>query len=137
MGLVDYEYYNATYMGETVDGAEFPRMEKKAERLIDQITHGRAANAAGLPAVLQTAIKDAICAQIEYYGLNGLDVAVAGETAADWSVGKVRVNSGSRASATGSASMVCPAAIAALEQTGLLDPSVPAVDFPAVWGVFP
>lgn len=134
MGLVDYEYYTE-YMGEPIDGADFPRMEKKAERLIVQITHGRAKKAAQLPEVLQTAIKNAVCAQIEYYNLNGLDVAVTGETAADWTVGKVRVNSGARASATGSASMVCPAAIAELEQTGLLDPAVPVLDFPDVWEV--
>lgn len=131
MAIVTYEYYTETYMGEAIAGADFPRFEAKAERLITQITHGRAANFAALPAFQQQAIQEAICGQIEYYELMGLDVSIAGEMSSGWTVGKVRVDGGSAAKATGSLSMVSPSAIAALEQTGLLNPQVETVGEPA------
>ena len=140
MAIVDYGYYSATYMGEAIAG-DFPRACARAERLINQITYGRAEHYDALPPALQDAVKKAICAQIEYYALMGIDISVTGETASDWTVGKVSVRSdGSRSGnvAAGASSMVCPAAIAILEQTGLLDPSCPAVGYlPPFWGVIP
>ena len=139
MAIVTFSYYSTVYNGEPIAEQDFPRAESKAERLVTQITHGRAANFAALPAFQQEAVREAICAQIEYYGLMGLDVSIAGELSNGWTVGKVHVNGGSSGSATGAASMACPAAIAALEQTGLLNPQVdtlgepPRVPWP--WGV--
>ena len=141
MAIVTYNYYTETYLGEAVAENDFPQMEAKAERLITQITHGRAANYAALPVFQQTAIQAAICAQIEYYSLNGVDISIAGETSSGWTVGKVRVDGGNRNKATGAVSMVCPAAIAALEQTGLLNGQVPTLGMPPQapwpwpWGV--
>lgn len=130
MAIVTYEYYTETYMGETIAEIDFPKYEAKAERLITQITHGRAANYAALPAFQKQAIQEAICGQIEYYTLMGLDVSIAGETSSGWTVGKVRVDGNAKASATGAASMVSPSAIAALEQTGLLNPQVATIGEP-------
>lgn len=141
MAIVNYAYYAETYMGETVAESDFPRLEARAERVVSQITHGRAANYAALPAVMQEAVKTGICAQIEYYAVMGEDVAITGEMSNGWTVGKVHVNGSARASATGAASMVCPAAIAALEQTGLLNGQVPTLGeppsapWPWGWGV--
>lgn len=138
MAIVTYAYYTQTYMGETVAETDFPRLEARAERIITQTTHGRAADFATLPAVLQDAVKTAICAQIEYYALMGEDIAVTGEMSNGWTVGKVHVNGSARVSATGAASMVCTAAIAALEQTGLLNGQVPTLaeppSVPRPWG---
>lgn len=141
MAIVTYAYYAQTYKGEAVAETDFPRLEARAERLISQLTHGRAANYAALPAVMQEAVETAICAQIEYYALMGEDVAITGEMSNGWTVGKVHVNGSARASATGATSMVCPAAIAALEQTGLLNGQVPTLGeppsapWPWGWGV--
>lgn len=132
MAIVDYSYYCSIYLGETIASSDFPRAEARAERLIDQITHGRAANFAALPLFLQQAVKDAICAQIEYYALNGIDVSIAGEVSSGWTVGKVRVDGSNKACATGAASMVCPSAIAALELTGLLNPQIPTLGDPPI-----
>lgn len=142
MAIVCWDYYLTKYMGEPISMEEFLRAEAKAERLITQITHGRAANFAALPAFQQEAVREAVCAQIEYYALMGLDVAINGDTGGNgWTVGKVRVNgtnSAWNAKNTG-ATMVCASAIAALEQTGLLNPQVgtlgdpPLVGWP--WGV--
>ena len=138
MAIVTYAYYSQTYLGETVAQPDFPQMEAKAERLIKQITHGRSANYAVLPPFQQEAIQEAICAQIEYYALYGVDVSISGKTSDGWTVGKVRVDAGKSASATGAASMVCPSAIAALEQTGLMNPQVPTLgeppQLPWPWG---
>lgn len=132
MSIVNYEFYTGIFLGEPIDIDDFPRAEARAERAIAQITHGRATaeTFAALPAFQQKAVKDAICSQIEYYALNGVDVSVNGETSAGWTVGKVRVDGGDRNKATGASSMLCAAAIAALEQTGLLDPSVPVFGMP-------
>lgn len=136
MAIVDYSYYSTTYYGETIAESEFSRYEARAQRVINQITHGRAAHFAALPAFQQQAIKDAICAQIEYYVLNGIDVSVSGETSSGWTVGKVKVDGSSKGAASGGPSMVCAASIAALEQTGLLNPQVPTLGDPSIlpWG---
>lgn len=131
MAIVTYSYYTDTYMGDPIAEVDFPRYEAKAERLITQITHGRAADYAALPAFQQQAIQEAICGQIEYYGLMGLDVAIAGEMSSGWTVGKVRVDGGNASKATGAVTMVSPSAIAALELTGLLNPQVPTIGEPA------
>ena len=140
MAIVTFEYYNETYLGETIAEEDFPRAEARSERIINQITHGRAANFAALPASQQEAIQEAICAQIEYLAINGSEITVNGESAGGWTVGKVRVDkgSGSGANARSAASMVCAAAIGILEQTGLLNPQVPTVGNPIIlpypWG---
>ena len=142
MAIVTLEYYNETYLGETIAEADFPRAEARAERIIAQITHGRATaeTFAALPAFQQAAVQEAICAQIEYYALYGVEVSISGKTADGWTVGKVRVDGGSSAAArTGAPTMVSPSAIAALEQTGLLNPHVATVgeppQVPYPWGV--
>lgn len=142
MAIVTHEYYNDTYIGETIAEADFPRAEARAERIIAQITHGRATaeTFAALPAFQQAAVEEAICAQIEYYALYGVEVSISGKTADGWTVGKVRVDGGSSAAArTGAPTMVSPSAIAALEQTGLLNPHVATVgeppQVPYPWGV--
>lgn len=141
MAIVTEAYYTDTYMGEPIAAADFPRAEARAERIITQITHGRASNYDALPAFQQEAVQEAICAQIEYYAVNGVEISISGKTADGWTVGKVRVDKGSSGSAsTGAASMVCPSAIAALEQTGLLNPQVPTLGEPSrlpyPWGWF-
>ena len=142
MAIVTFTQYTTVYMGEPIAETDFPTAEARAERIIAQITHGRATadTFAALPAFQQKAVADAICAQIEYYALYGTDVSISGRTSDGWTVGKVRVDAGKSASATGAASMVCPSAIAALEQTGLLNPQVPTMGepprLPWPWGCF-
>ena len=132
--IVDYAIYVQCYMGEPIPPEDFMRASAKAERVIKKITHGRDYNA--LPEWQQQAYKEAICAQIEYYAVYGTEISVSGNTAPEWTVGKVHVGGGRSDSgtATGAATMIAPGAIAALEQTGLLNPDVPAVDFPRIEG---
>ena len=139
MAIVTYNYYSQTYCGETIAIEDFPQYEARAERQIVQITHGRAANFAALPAFQQVAIENAICCQVEYLINEGLEITVNGTNAGGWTVGKVRVDKGSGKSVSVGASMISAGAIAELEQTGLLNPQVPTVGDPILlpfpWGV--
>lgn len=134
MAIVDYNYYTGTYIGEPIAGDEFDRAEVKAERIINQITYGRAANYAALPTFQQQAIRDAVCAQVEYYALMGIDVSVNGAVSTGFTVGKVKVDGNAKVSATGAGSMICAAAITALEQTGLMNPQVETLGEPSIVG---
>ena len=140
MAIVTYEFYTQVYCGEAIAECQFPQYANRAERQIVNLTHGRAAEYAALPAFQQTAIQHAICAQIEYLFLEGKEITVNGNSSGGWSVGKVRVDKGGSGSKASAAStMICAGAIAELEQTGLLNPQVPVVSDPTLlsypWGV--
>lgn len=139
MAIVTYAFYVQQYLGEPVAEDDFPRMEAKAERLINQLTHGRSSLFGDLPVFQQDAVKDAICAQIEYYSLMGTEISINGDTTGGngWTVGKVHINSRANNAQAKSAaeSMLCSAAIAALEQTGLMNPQVPTIDKPPYYGL--
>lgn len=129
MAVVDYEYYACTYIGDpAVTEADFPRMEARAEDIINQLIRYKE-----VPTMWQDAYKSAICAQIDYYAIYGIDLAAGGIASAGFTVGKVSVSGPSGAGMTGAASMVAPAARAYLEQTGLMNPSVPVSGWPRPW----
>lgn len=136
MAIVTYEYYNNTYYGEPIAQAAFPRYELRAEELIASITRG--ADFDSLPSAFQTAYKKAICAQVEYYVLQGINVATEGASTGDasYTIGKISVGrggSGSSAAASGGYSMIAPAARGYLEQTGLLSRHVDTLDVRNRW----
>ena len=140
MAIVCIDYYNNTYFGEPIAPSEVQRASAKAERAVTQFTHGRAADYASLPAFQQAAVRDAICAQIEYYALNGTDVSINGENGGNgWTVGKVHVNGtqGAVSARSAGTSMICAAAVAALEQSGLMNPQAPTAGEPNPWGWWP
>ena len=129
MAAVTYEYYTGTYIGDpAVTEADFPRMEARAEDLINQLIRYQT-----VPEMWQTAYQNAICAQIDYYSIYGIDLAAGGIASADFTVGKVSVSGPSGGGMTGAAYMVAPAARAYLEQTGLMNPTVPAAGWPHPW----
>lgn len=132
MAIVSYEFYTTTYMGEPLSVEDFPRYDLRAENVIQQITRGATKNFDKFPEDLKNAVQNAICAQIEYFNLYGLDVAVSGRMGGGFTVGKVSVQNGAQVK-TGASSMICPAAIAWLEQTGLLNPQVETVGKPFLW----
>lgn len=140
MGLVDYNYYKDTYIGEPVSATDFPRYEKRAEMLVLSAIRKTADQAAALPAAVLGAVKDAICAQIDYLYEYGVGVASYGkEAGGGFTVGKVSVNNGSATHAeAGARSMLAPAVYVYLEQTGLLNAQVPTAPepWPALRGWF-
>ena len=128
--IVDYAYYHGTYMGTEADQASFPALNAQASRVIGAMTRWQVTeeNIGELPPLVQTLYKLAICSQVDFLSINGIESLSAG-SGVGFSVGKVRVDGTSRAAAAGALSAsVSPAAVAYLEQTGLLNPAVP------VWG---
>lgn len=140
MGLVSYDYYTSTYYGEPVSAEDFPRYEARAEDVILGLIKRSAAVVEQMSDDLQTAVKKAICAQIDYFFEYGLGVSVYGkEAGGGFTVGKVTVNNGSSSGgASGAKSMIAPAVYMYLEQTGLLNPSVATAwePWPATRGWF-
>lgn len=124
---VDYDYYNNSYYGEMIQPEEFSRYAVRAEMVIDRLLRGQLRNFPQMSEANQTAVRNAVCAQIEYMVLNGSDIIVAGETGTGFTVGKVSVN-GSASAKMGAASIVAPFVYSILEQTGLLNPQVPTYD---------
>ena len=129
MAVVDYEYYTSTYIGDpAVTEAAFPRLEARAEDAVNALIRFRA-----VPAQWETLYKKAICAQVEYYAMYGIEVASAGLMENSFTVGKVSVTGGGASARSGGASMVSPQAVAYLEQTGLLNPAVPVAGNRGWW----
>ena len=79
-----------------------------------------------LPSLVQTLYRLAVCSQIDYLAVNGVESLYDGEDTVGFSVGKVRVDGKGKTSAGGAMSAsVSPAAISYLEQAGLMNPAVP------------
>jgi len=134
MPYVTATYYRDTYGGVDVStwARDFDKYEARAERMIDLLTRGRikAAGIDSFPAAVADLIRNAVCAQIEYYAWNGLDTSINGTTnTGSFTVGRVSVSGGSNnGEQDGASSMIAPAARAYLEQTGLLYAGVPVLE---------
>ena len=125
--IVDFCYYQSVYMGTEADAASFPALNAHASRVIGSMTRWQVTteNFGDLPSFVQTLYKLAICSQIDFLAINGVD-SISGGDDVGFSVGKVRVEGKAKASAGGAMSAsISPAAISYLEQTGLMNPAVP------------
>ena len=121
MAAVSYEFFKATYVGDpSVTETDFPRLEARAEDAVNALIRFRA-----VPAQWEKQYQKAICAQIDYYAIYGIEAASAGLMENSFTVGKVSVTGGGASVRSGGASMISPQAVAYLEQTGLLNPTVP------------
>ena len=75
MGVVDYTFYSTVYGGTDADQASFPALCARASDVVGAVTHWVDETAiAKLPAILQTLYKKAICAQVDFFAINGTDV---------------------------------------------------------------
>ena len=131
MTIVDFVYYYNEYHGQEADQTSFPAFEARAEDIVCAMTRWQVSEEtiADLPAFVQTLVKKAICAQVDYFGVNGLDSA-AGNDGRGFTVGKVSISgkSGSEIAHKGALSgNISPLALMYLEQTGLMNPAVPVI----------
>ena len=138
MAIVDFAFYSTTFMGREANETEFPALEARAEDIICAMTKWQVSEAtvASLPPFTQTLVKKAICAQVDYFAVNGLD-SVAGSDGRGFTVGKVSISgkSGSEVVRKGALSgNISPLAIAYLEQTGLMAPQVATAPEPPITG---
>ena len=125
--IVDFCWYQSVYMGSEADAASFPALNAHASRVIGSMTRWQVTpeNIEQFPSLVQTLYKLAICSQIDFLSINGVD-SISGGDDVGFSVGKVRVDGKAKSSAGGAMSAsISPAAISYLEQTGLMNPAVP------------
>ena len=128
--IVDFTFYHDTYMGTEADATSFPALNAHASRVISTMTRWQVDenNFSELPSIIQTMYKLAICSQVDYLAVNGVESIYDGEDTVGFSVGKVRVDGKAKSSAGGAMSAsISPAAISYLEQSGLMNPAVPVV----------
>lgn len=130
--IVDFAYYTGTYMGTEANDASFPALYAHASRVIGAMTRWQVTeeNFATFPAFVQTLYRLAICSQVDFLSINGVE-SLNTTGGVGFTVGKVRVDGYASARTGGALSAdVSPAAVAYLEQTGLLNPAVPVVGVP-------
>lgn len=126
--IVDNEFYYNVYMGSEADDASFPALCARAEDVVGALARWQVTedNIGSYPELVQTLYKKAVCAQIDYFAVNGLD-SVAGGTDRGFTVGKVSVSGKSGNELTRRGSMddhLSPMVIMYLEQSGLMGPQV-------------
>ena len=128
MGVLDWTFYSTVYGGTDATSQTFPALCARACDVIGAVTHWvDEETIATLPAFIQTLYKKAICAQIDFLSINGIDSL--NETATGgFTVGKVTVHGKANASGGKLQESISPMAIAYLEQTGLMNPQVPTVE---------
>lgn len=129
MGVVDWTFYNSVYGGTDATQQTFPALCARANDVIGAVTHWvDDATILTLPVLHQTLYKKAVCAQIDFLAINGVDSL--NETATGgYTVGKVTIHA--RAASAGGGKLsenISPMAIAFLEQTGLMNPQVATVE---------
>lgn len=138
MAYITYEEYIALY-GPGISEEDFPRYETLASSVIDGVTKYeiRRRGFPSLPDLTQDLIRQAAAAQISYFDqLGGPEVVMSGQTGQAFTVGKVSVQALQRANAATSgvaSGLVAPAVWMYLEQTGLMNPSVPVSGWPRPW----
>lgn len=135
--IVDFAYYYNVYLGQEADQASFPALCARAMDIVGAMTRWQVTedNLGEYPSLVQTLYKKAICAQIDFFAVNGLDsVNISAGVDNGFTVGKVSVHGRSGASASGSMSgNIAPLAQMYLEQSGLMNPAVPvARDMPLI-----
>ena len=128
MGGVDFTFYSSVYGGTDADSTSFPALCARASDVIGAVTHWvDEETIEKLPYLMQNLYKKAICAQIDFLSINGMDSL--NETATGgFTVGKVTVHGKSNASGGKMQESISPLAISYLEQTGLMNPQVPTVE---------
>ena len=127
--IVDYTFYSTVYMGTEVEQTSFPALNAHASRVVGAMTRWQVDenNLDTYPSIVQTLYKLAICSQIDFLAINGVE-SISGGEEVGFSVGKVRVDGKAKSNAGGAMSAsISPAAITYLEQTGLMNPAVPVV----------
>lgn len=126
--IVDFAYYTDTYKGNEADETSFPALYAHASRIVSVMTRWQVTEETfpEFPSIVKTQIQLAICSQIDFLAINGLDDMNSGEGGGGFTVGKVTVHGNSNSSGKGGAmsAYISPAATMYLEQTGLMYPGV-------------
>ena len=127
--IVDFVYYYNVYLGTEADQASFPTLAAHANRIINAMCRWQVTeeNFSSFPDIVQTMYKLAVCSQIDFLAIEGVDSINSGDSGG-WTVGKVTVHGKYNSGKAGAMSVnISPAAVSYLEQSGLMNPAVPVV----------
>ena len=129
MGVVDFTFYSTVYGGTDADSTSFPALCARASDIIGAVTHWKVdeTNISRLHTLHQTLYKKAVCAQVDFLAINGMD-SLNDTATAGFTVGKVTVHGKANASGGKLRESISPPAIGYLEQTGLMNPQVPTLE---------
>ena len=127
---VDFTFYTDVYKGTDVDAASFPALCARASDVIGAVTHWADDSVLSrLPALYQTLYKKAVCAQVDFFALNGTEIVNDVNGGGGFTVGKVTVHGKAASGNAGKMSAsISPLAISFLEQTGLMNPQIPTIE---------
>ena len=132
MAVIDQTYFVEVYHGDAMSPEDFAKLEARAEDIVGALTRWQVTDEtiAALPELTQTLYKKAVCAQVDFFALNGLETLQQNANSGPgFTVGKVSVQSGAGANGKGGALSfaVSPLAYGYLDQTGLMYPGVPVI----------
>ena len=128
MGVVDFTFYSTVYGGTDADQTSFPALCARASDVIGAVTHWvDDARIISLPAPIQTLYKKAVCAQVDFFAINGTD-SIQETAKGGFTVGKVTIHGKSNSEGGRLNESVSPLAVSYLEQTGLMNPNVPCIE---------
>ncbi|MGV3265628.1 hypothetical protein [Cytobacillus pseudoceanisediminis] len=116
MPYIDQAFYNDVYKGTPMDAETFTMLEERASDVIDVLTNYRLAgeDLSREPELIQTNVKKAVAAQIEYMYSEGGELSVHGGSPSSVSIGGFSYTEGS------GVKVVSEMARSYLRQTGLL-----------------
>ena len=117
MAYLTYAEY-AALSGE-VPAEDFPQFDKAAENIIDLETQYQI-DMTTLPSKIQSLVKKAVAAEIDFLMVYGLDVVYSGSKPQGFRVGEVSITNSSSTAHEVKSSILSPIAESILELTGLL-----------------
>ena len=125
MAYVTEEFYKDTWHGEELSPENFTKYNERAQIVIDTMTgYEIAKTEKGLDdfsEFIQGQVRKAVCAQIDYIAVNGIETITTGEgnNAQDATIGGFHYGS-KTASSTKLSNVLAPLVVMLLEPTGLL-----------------
>lgn len=116
MPYIDQAFYNDVYKGTPMDTETFTMLEKRASDVIDVLTNYRLAgeDLSHEPELIQTNVKKAVAAQIEYMYSEGGELSIHGGSPSSVSIGGFSYTEGS------GVKLISEMAYSYLRPTGLL-----------------
>lgn len=123
MEYVDKTYYDETYEGELLTDVEFKKFNKRSQDIIDSLTSYKIPQIGfdNLKTNIQDLIKKAVCAQIEYFKVEGIESNINGVSSSSQSVSISGFNySSSQSSSSRQTNRVSPNTLMYLDATGIL-----------------
>ena len=124
--IVDFSYYWNVYQGTDVDQTSFPALYAHASRMVAAMCRWQVDedNFSELTSFQQNLYRLAICSQIDFLSVNGLE-SINDTGGGGFTVGKVTVHGKSSSGSGGVMSAsISPATMLYLEQSGLMYPGV-------------